>query len=51
MPNKIPVVFHNGSSYDYYFIIKESANEFADLRDNLNVLGKIKKTKELFVFQ
>ena len=28
MPNKIPVVFHNGSSYDYHFIIKELANEF-----------------------
>ena len=27
-PNKIPVVFHNGSNYDYHFIMKESANEF-----------------------
>ena len=26
--NKIPVVFHNGSIYDYYFIIKELAYEF-----------------------
>ena len=26
--NEIPVVFHNGSNYDYHFIIKESANEF-----------------------
>ena len=25
---KIPVVFHNGSTYDYYFIIKELAREF-----------------------
>ena len=25
---KIPVVFHNGSSYDYYFIIKQLAKEF-----------------------
>ena len=24
----IPVVFHNGSSYDYHFIIKELAEEF-----------------------
>ena len=24
----IPVVFHNGSIYDYHFIIKESAKEF-----------------------
>ena len=28
MPNEIPVVFHNGSNYDYYFINKQIANEF-----------------------
>ena len=28
MPNEIPAVFHNGSNYDYHFIIKELANEF-----------------------
>ena len=28
MPNKIPAVFHNGSIYDYHFIIKELANKF-----------------------
>ena len=28
MPNKNPVVFPNGSIYDYYLIIKEVANEF-----------------------
>ena len=28
VPNKIPVVFHNVSNYDYNFIIKELANEF-----------------------
>ena len=27
MPNEIAVVFHNGSNYDYYFILKELANE------------------------
>ena len=27
MPNEIPVVFHNGLSYDYHFIKKELANE------------------------
>ena len=25
---KNPIDFHNGSSYDYYFIIKELAEEF-----------------------
>ena len=28
MPNQIPVVFHNGSNYDYHFIIKELTNKF-----------------------
>ena len=28
IPNEIPVVFHNGSNYDYDFIIKKSASEF-----------------------
>ena len=23
VPNKVPIVFDNGSNYDYYFIIKE----------------------------
>ena len=27
IPKKIPVVFHNGSTYDYHFIIKELAEE------------------------
>ena len=27
-PKEIPVVFHNGSTYDYHFIIKEVAKEF-----------------------
>ena len=28
VPKKIPVVFHNGSTYDYHFIIKQLAREF-----------------------
>ena len=27
-PKEIPIVFHNGSTYDYRFIIKELAEEF-----------------------
>ena len=27
-PREIPLVFHNGFTYDYYFIIKELAKEF-----------------------
>ena len=28
VPNEIPIVFHNGSIYDYHFIIKELVKEF-----------------------
>ena len=28
IPKEIPIVFHNGSTYDYHFIIKELAKEF-----------------------
>ena len=28
IPKEIPVVFHNSSTYDYHFIIKELAKEF-----------------------
>ena len=28
IPKEIPVVFHNGSTYDYHFIIKELGEEF-----------------------
>ena len=28
IPEEIPAVFHNGSNYNYHFIIKELANEF-----------------------
>ena len=28
VPKRIPIVFHNGSNYDYHFIIKELVEEF-----------------------
>ena len=28
VPKKIPLVFHNGSNYDYHFVIKELAEWF-----------------------
>ena len=28
IPKEIPVVFHNGSAYDFHFIIKQLAREF-----------------------
>ena len=34
---KIPVVFHNGSTYDYHFIIKQLAREF---KGNFECLGE-----------
>ena len=37
VPKEIPVVFHNGSSYDYYFIIKELVKEF---EGNFDCLGE-----------
>ena len=33
VPKEIPIVFHNGSTYDYHFIIKELVKKF---KDNLN---------------
>ena len=33
-PKEIPVVFHNGSIYDYYFIIKQLAKEFDGQLEN-----------------
>ena len=34
VPKEIPVVFRNGSTYDYYFIIKELVKEFECLGKN-----------------
>ena len=37
VPKEIPVVFHNGSTYDYHFIIKELFKEF---EGNFDCLGE-----------
>ena len=37
IPKNIPVIFHNGSTYDYHFIIKELACEF---EGNFKCLGE-----------
>ena len=37
VPKEIPVVFHNGSTYDYHFIIKELVQEFDG---NFDFLGE-----------
>ena len=37
VPKNIPIVFHNGSNYDYHFIIKELAEEF---QKQFTCLGK-----------
>ena len=49
MPNGIPVVFHNGSNYDYHFIIKELANEekFECLGENTEKYKIEKEVKEI----
>ena len=39
-PREIPVIFHNGSSYDYHFIIKRLAEEF---QGDFECLGKNKE--------
>ena len=45
MPNKLPVVFHRGSDYEYCFIIKELANEF---EGQLECVGENKKITKPF---
>ena len=37
IPKEIPIVFHNGSAYDYHFIIKELVKEF---EGNFECLGE-----------
>ena len=44
-PKEIPIVFHNGSTYDYHFIIKQLAKEF---NGQLECLGE--NTKKYVAF-
>ena len=37
IPKKIAIIFHNGSTYDYHFIIKELVKEF---EGNFECLGE-----------
>ena len=45
VPKEVPVVFHNGSTYDYHFIIKELVKEF---EGNFDCLGE--KTEKYITF-
>ena len=45
VPKEIPVVFHNSSTYDYHFIIKELVKEF---EGNFHCLGE--NTKKYITF-
>ena len=45
IPKEIPIVFHNGSTYDYHFIIKELVKEF---EGNVECLGE--NTKKYITF-
>ena len=47
VPNEIPIVFHNGSNYDYHFIIKELANKF---EEQLECLGENNEKSKTFSF-
>ena len=46
IPKNIPVIFHNGSTYDYHFIIKELAREFDGNFEYLG--GKHRKVYNFF---
>ena len=43
MPNETPVVFHDGSNYDYHLIIKQLAHDFEGIFERLGeTTGKFK---------
>ena len=45
VPKEIPIVFHNGSTYDYHFVIKKLAEEF---KGEFECLGE--NTEKYFFF-
>ena len=47
VPKEIPIVFHNGSTNDYHFIIKKLAN---NLKTNLSAQENIQKNILLFQY-
>ena len=46
-PKEIPVLFHNGSTYDYHFMIKQLAKEF---NGRFECLGENTEKKFFFFF-
>ena len=49
-PNNFPAVFHNGSTYDYHFIIKELAEEFEEQFECLGENTEKNITFSVFTF-
>ena len=45
VPKEIPIMFHNGSTYDYHFIIKELVKEF---EGNFECLGENTENYNIF---
>ena len=43
VPKRVPIVFHNGSNFDYHFIIKELAEK---IKKQFNCLGENTKKKK-----
>ena len=45
VPKEIPVVFHNGLNYNYYFVIKELEKEFEGQFGNEDIITTTYKIK------
>ena len=48
VPKEISIIFHNGSTYDYHFVIKKLAKEF---EVEFECLGKIQKNVLFFQYR